>query len=250
MPLAVNIDPNTLTQPPRNVAYTQYALIFRACLWVACVLLLVITFVSQKPQFEKLKALKEHGVAASAQVLGGSDNNGKPPFRLHVMFQANGTNEDEWMKASSDDYYRAQARTKIPVTYLPSDPSVRQIGTVTQSTLDSFTSPHLIMGIYLIVICALAIGVIEWRMRQEAKLLRDGILIAGVILPKIASQGSSARTVRYAFEVDGSSYSGSGFITKAKGPLPDVGSQVPVLYLKTNPKSNSLLTSFMQAQLV
>lgn len=117
----------------------------------------------------------------------------------------------------------------------------------------AFTT-HLAVGLGCVAVAAAVAGVLTWRLRRFAAILRDGEPVTGrldvIRRPVVASgRGRHRYNFIYSYSYDGKDYRRSHRVSVLSPQVPlEVGQPVTVLVNATSPRENLVIELFQQVR--
>lgn len=181
------VEPELRVEPPRSVRFSPPICRLRFGLRAVMGVLWALVLLFAVRDLSELKALRAQGRRVLANVIGKYivQERGGPLYHLEFEFPANGSNWKGEDRVEQVEWDQKNLGSFLSVVYLPTDPGVHRIGNViTEERVANRMHYWETVGIIVTVFVVGLILLVDWDLRAQQILLRNGIALPAQILTR------------------------------------------------------------------
>jgi hypothetical protein len=193
----VQVQPELTGSTPRNVALTAGSQVGRSLLFLLLFAMVVGIPIFAIRDLNNLRDLEANGRPVRGYVNGKDIDYGRhsDTYYLDYIYTVGGVEYTGKDSVPQSQYDSTVSGDAVRVYYLPSNPADHHFGAVTDDTINNSTISWELLAAIAIGICLLIAISNELNLRNQLRLMRDGIPVSAMVADLQVIRGKSTRYV-------------------------------------------------------
>lgn len=205
-------------------------------------------------ELNELYALRDRGQTSNAAITGKWSMRGKSTsyYIDYLLHTPSGAVSGE-VSVDASHYYAKEIHDTITLTYLPAQPSIRQIGVVDNRVVRNGLMMWIALASGVAVLSLGLLGGCYWDIRQEVRIVRLGQAAQGTVVrltPPSKGDRYNNYDITYRFAGPKREITQHRFVLNAAGKLLAEGMEVTVLYDPQKPRRSYLYRALRYTEIV